>query len=91
MGADVPEDLDAFWQVLATVFGHSGQELRENRDSTLAELGIDEVSLFRIVLDLQSLNRHFDIPAQADVRDTTLDDLWHYFTVMTHGHRGSGT
>jgi hypothetical protein len=46
----------------------------------------DEVALFDIVAAVEGINPSFRVPDQLDLRDATLDDLYHFCSVMRREH-----
>lgn len=71
--------------MVGSVLGIPPERLRPT-DRLTVDVDLDELSLARLVMAIQDVNPHFDLPSQLDVRDVTLADLHHFASVMSAGH-----
>ena len=58
-----------------------------NCDRLVSDLQLDELSLASILWTVETLNPHFQLNEQIDIEDMTLQDLFHFYSVMSEGHR----
>jgi hypothetical protein len=76
---------DTFRAVAAAALGMPVGELWPG-GAPLGAVAADEVQLFTLVMALEELNPAFHVPEQLDLRDASLDDLFHFCSVMDEGH-----
>jgi hypothetical protein len=80
---------DEFVALVAPALGVAPEELAPHRRLRV-DIPLDELSLSQLVLTIQDMNVHFDLPEQLDLEDVTVADLHHFCTVMGPGHRERG-
>jgi hypothetical protein len=80
-----PPSFEELRVLLGPVLGVPPERLRPT-DRLVEDVALDELSLAQLVLAIQDVNPHFDLPGQLDVRDITMADLHHFCCVMGPGH-----
>ena len=89
MASPVRLSFEGFCAAIATAIDLPAERVLSCSTAVL-DLGLDELSFASLVLAVEELNPDFRLPDQADIQELTLQDIHHFYSVMTSGHSGRG-